>query len=120
MGARHQYTIVKDQSSVGKTQALPFLSLGLVVYIARKVSISLSLLFLLSFIMMYQQFYMVYFISVEERSEGIGECWATLKDYYSCMPLSERLSIHTSQAGTVLIVIATFFLARSAVTKNDF
>jgi len=103
-------------------QALIFishiLSLVLVVYVAKKVSIKLALLFLLSFAMIYQQFYMVYFMTVEDRSEGIGECWVTLQDYYACMPLSERLSIHAAQVGAILSVTSTFILAKRAAVKE--
>ena len=90
------------------------LSLFLVLYISKKVSLKLGFLFFIASVLVYQQFYMVYFDTLSERTGGVGECWARLQDFYACMPLSERISIHVAQIGTVLTIICTFFLAKKA------
>ena len=96
------------------------LSLWLVVYIWLNIDKKLSLLFLLSFACIYQQFYLLDFIvSIDERTQGVGECWAEKQSYYACMSIYDRISIHAAQVGAILVVLATIFLAKKSVNKND-
>ena len=94
------------------------LSLCLVLYISKKVDLKLGVLFFICSVLVYQQFYMVYFDTLSERTEGVGECWARLQDFYACMPLSERISIHAAQIGSVLTILCTFLLAKKAVINK--
>ena len=95
------------------------LSLLLVIYLWKNGELALSLLFLVSFVSMYQQFYLVDFVaSIDERTEDMGECLMSKMDYYSCMSIFDRISIHAAQVGWILALIATLLLARKMVSRR--
>ena len=96
------------------------LSLCLVIYIWINVDKKLSLLFLVSFVLIYQQFYLLDFImSIDERTQDLGECLAENQGYYYCMSIYDRISIHAGQFGSILVVLCTILLAKKAAKKND-
>ena len=96
------------------------LSLGLVIYVWLHVNKKLALMFFVSFVLIYQQYYLLDFItSIDERTEETGKCWAEKQDFYACMSIYERISIHAAQIGSVLVIISTIFLAKKGANKDD-
>ena len=96
------------------------LSLGLVIYVWLNVDKKLALMFFASFALIYQQYYLLdYVTSIDERTQDTGECWAEKQDFYACMSIYDRISIHAAQIGSVLVVISTIFLAKKGANKSD-
>ena len=96
------------------------LSLWLTIYVWVKIDKKLSLLFLVSFVLIYHQFYLLDFImSIDERTQDLGECLTENQGYYSCMSIYDRISIHAGQFGMILVVLCTILLAKEAAKKND-
>ena len=96
------------------------LSMGLVIYVWLNVDKKLALIFFASFVLIYQQYYLLDFItSIDERTEDTGTCWAEKQDFYACMSIYDRISIHAAQIGSVLVILCTIFLAKKGANKND-
>ena len=74
-----------------------------------------ALLFLLSFILQFQSALYIEFI---DHPEGTGECWATAQEYYACLPLSFKLSIHSAQAGVFVMALAIVVLAKQNMVRE--
>lgn len=45
--------------------------------------------------------------------EGTGACWATVQDYYSCLPLSAKVSMHLGQVGPLLLAMGVFLAGKN-------
>lgn len=68
-----------------------------------------GLLFLVSFLLQIQS---AFYIEYVGHPEGTGECWATQGDYYQCLPLAFKLSIHAAQVSIYLMALAVFMAGR--------
>ncbi len=44
--------------------------------------------------------------------KGMGSCWATVQDYYSCLPLTAKISMHLGQASMLFIAAGIFLVAK--------
>jgi hypothetical protein len=55
----------------------------------------------------------VIFMQFIGHPEGMGECWATVQDYYACLPLNAKLSMHLSQLGPYFLAIGIFVAAKT-------
>ncbi|MCP5173365.1 MAG: hypothetical protein H7A02_13980 [Pseudomonadales bacterium] len=47
--------------------------------------------------------------------EGTGSCWATVQDYYSCLPLTAKISMHLGQVSMLFIATGIFLFAKSKI-----
>ena len=95
------------------------LSFTVSIFITFKIDRKIGILFVISWLLQNQWLYMNYFNLVPEPTETRGACWARLQDYYECLPLIERVSIHASQFGVVILSVATFMLARKVKLSSE-
>lgn len=75
-----------------------------------------GLLFLASFLLQFQS---ALYIEYVGHPEGTGECWATQGDYYQCLPLAFKVSIHAAQVSIYLMALAVFMAGRSIGRRAD-
>lgn len=69
-----------------------------------------GLLFLFGFSFQLQASLYMYLVG---HPEGTGACWATVQDYYSCLPVSAKISMHIGQLGPFFIAAAVMSVVRS-------
>jgi len=86
------------------------LCLGASAYLILKSNKKIGALFFVSFILQFQSGLYVEYIGYPDDT---GECWAMVQDFYKCLPLSFKLSIHSAQAGLYLMAFSVFQAARA-------
>ena len=96
-----------------------FLGIAVSVFIAMKVDRKSGLLFIIAWLLYNQLLFINYFDLIPESAESTGACWARLRDYYKCMPLIQRVSIHASQIGQVIIWLAIFMLGKKVILTRE-
>ena len=73
-------------------------------------------LFLIGFLLQGQGMLYMHFIG---HPEGTGDCWATVQDYYLCLPISARISMHLAQAGPYALALGIFTVARNSLGAKN-
>ena len=84
------------------------------IYMVKIGQVKLGMLFVISFALQLQ---VDFVISNIETSSAV-QCWRTGGDYYDCMPILYRVSMHAGQAGTFLLGVAIFLSARELRNQN--
>ena len=87
-----------------------FLCLSASIYMLVRGSRKIGILFLLSFLLQFQAAFYIEYIG---HPEGAGECWATVQDYYECLPLPFKVSVHLAQFGVYLMALSVFLAGKS-------
>ena len=57
----------------------------------------------------------VLYMQLVGHPEGTGACWATVQDYYSCLPISAKISMHLGQASMLFLAAGIFFASNSKI-----
>ena len=57
------------------------------------------------------------YMTLTDSPGGNGACWYDKGDFYACLPLGQKLSIHAAQVGHYLLALGVLLLALSSRPK---
>jgi len=51
--------------------------------------------------------------------DNTGECWATVQDYYACLPIMAKVTIHLGQASSIFLALGLFVIAKQKIVAKN-